>query len=282
MFNPNARLAAQTWLADGQAWQYEVFGGFDFEEWGIHELKVVGDTTIQGVDFKKVVHFPLASAPHTWIAKEAGDAVFVYEPSDGSIVKIYDFSLLPGDTVHLVGERKYVISDTGSLLINGFVRRYQEINLGSGILSGYPFLVVEGLGMVGDPAQENPPQCSYFFLHHDFCGSAWDGWDIGFRCFSSGEIFYDPFGECSLSQTGQVHQDGLKIFPNPVSSQLTVEVPGGIPITDGYLYDLQGRLAWSGKPVGAGFSLENVKAGMYFLKIHFENGGRGVAKIIVL
>lgn len=213
---------SQIWLADGHAWHYEVSGGWNPATNGAHKEVVEGDTVVLGVPCKRIVHYLPNST--RWFVYAYAEEGRVFVNHDQGFVKIYDFNLAAGDTVFLLGSRRYVIDSVGIILIDGAPRRFQSVQLTGSQFDSGSYLVLEGIGLV-PPPDIHEISCAYFFLLYAFCDSPVDGWDIRFGCFSSEDgIVYNPYNYCAelTATTTVASHNPLRISPNPAQAEFTV------------------------------------------------------------
>jgi hypothetical protein len=237
-------LHSQTWLAEGQTWEYDVSGGWDPTMYGKLVMYVEGDTTIQGISCKRMVHVQPNGDQYELYAYEEQERVFVWEDYQEIFIKIYDFTLGAGDTVFFQFGRKYVIEEAGTATIAGADRKYQVVHLSGNSLDDGKCLLVEGIGLLSRYDTFNPLyDCIYFFLNNSFCDEAVDGRSYRFRCFAEGGgVVHDPFGLCTLSGVSEIdHGAQLQISPNPAQTEFTVYLEGGGPGLL-QLFDAAGRL----------------------------------------
>ncbi|MBK7407273.1 MAG: T9SS type A sorting domain-containing protein [Saprospirales bacterium] len=268
-------LQSQTWLADGQTWEYDVTGGWDPSGYGKLILQVEGDSTVQGVPCKRLVHYFPNSTKQVVYTYEEQEKVYVYDPYTHVFEKIYDFTLVPGDTVFFQWGRKYVIDSVGVAQIAGANRKFQRIQLYGNSLDSGIYLVVEGLGLVSKVDSSLPENdCIFFFLQYSFCDEAVDGRSYRFRCFSDGSNTYDPYGLCTLNGVSEVQKDEeLHVFPNPAESAFTIRL-GEETAETGLLtlFDQTGRVIWQGeKTLPATISTEQWPAGSYYILFKDKN-----------
>lgn len=219
--------SGQTWLAPNQTWTYDVFGGWDPRYYGQHTLRVEGDTTIQGIVCKRMrQYYPdTALVPSTHHAYHEDGRVYVHEPWAGEFLKIYDFNLSNGDTVHIQQGRWYTVDSVGALLVDGSPRRFQIASLYGNPLYLGRYLLIEGLGMVNGAGADQQQMCNFFFINSSFCSAPVDGWTVTFHCFADGDLFYNPFGLCTptvVSMAEAVEARALLPYPNPAHTDFTL------------------------------------------------------------
>ncbi|MBX2926765.1 MAG: T9SS type A sorting domain-containing protein [Saprospiraceae bacterium] len=213
---------SQTWLANGHAWHYEVSGGWNPATNGAHIEVVEGDTLVRGIACKRIVHYSPNSTSWPIYAYAENGRVFVNHDQD--FIKIYDFNLNVGDTVFLLGSRRYVIDSVGTILIGGSPRRFQSVQLTGSQFDSGSYFVPEGIGLVPLP-DVHDISCAYFFLLYAFCDSPVDGWDIRFGCFTTTDVIvYNPYDYCAetTATTAIPLSNALRIYPNPVQAEFTI------------------------------------------------------------
>ncbi len=263
-------MPAQSWLSEGQAWQYFGEAGWFYDE-GIHTLRVEGDVLVQGILCKQVTHYGVDSPPKARYAYADEGSVFVYSPQAQAFLKLYDFNLVVGDTVVIEGEKQYRIDSTGTMLAAGAERKFQVITLEANVLEQGRYLLVEGMGMVANLSAESYEACSYFFFHDDFCLLGIDGLNLYFHCFCEGSDCYDPYSYCTLTSSAFIPKPGgLRLFPNPARDYFTITASGNLQ-GPGFLslFDAMGRRCYQQAIAELSSPLEvpteNLRDGTYFL-----------------
>lgn len=82
-------------------------------------------------------------------------------------------------------------------------------------------------------------------------------------------VLYDKAAPAAVEDLAQLH--ALRVYPNPASGQLTVELEGKTAETQVGLYDLQGRLLMEGRISGGAnrveFQTSQLASGSYFLRL---------------
>jgi hypothetical protein len=260
------QIFSQTWLAEGQTWEYDVTGGWNPDLWGTMVMQVQGDSTLEGINCKRIVGIEPNGQQGIMYAYAEAERVYVFDPFQDSFVKIYDFTLSAGDTVFFQGARKYVVDSVGITTLAGALRKFQIVRLFGNSLDSGTYLIAEGIGLVSRFETFNPIyDCIFFFLENSFCDEAVDGRSYRFRCFTEGGYTYDPFGLCTLSSAESLHSPKLNISPNPAWSQFTLQFEGS-PSEAGLLrvFDATGRMMLEApKTLPATVSTEGWPAGWY-------------------
>ncbi len=273
---------AQTWFQNGDEWTYYVTTGWNLSNWGHHRLTVEGDTLLGDALWKKLVYREINIPPRTFLARAEGQQVFqldFFSASPPEVFKIYDFSLRPGDTLHMGTTRWYVITDTTRRMMGNQWRRVQHFQWKG---TGPVYAAVEGIGMTGlaqDPTAEKV--CSFLLLNMPYCTGFVDGYDIFFRCFSRGaDDRYWPFGICQTLSTPSPTAEPVQVWPNPAYDRLWV----GGEYRVFRLFDAQGRWVWE-NTAPASDPLEvpvaHLPRGVYFLWACTDEGAVGVRRLVL-
>ncbi|MCS7037462.1 MAG: T9SS type A sorting domain-containing protein [Saprospiraceae bacterium] len=273
---------AQTWFQNGDQWVYYVTTGWDGSNWGLHRLSVGGDTLLGNTVWKKLVYTQITQPPQTFLVRAEGQQVFHLNfpfNSPPKALKIYDFSLRPGDTMRIDSVRWYLIVDTTRIMAGNQQRRVQHFRWRG---TGPVLAAIEGIGMTGlaqDSKEENA--CSFFLLAQPFCMGAVDGYSFFFRCFSRlPDDRYWPFSICSTLSAPSPTDAPVRVWPNPAYDLLWVS--GQYRTLQ--LFDAQGRLMWeSAAPAGAPAEIlvAHLPRGVYFLWAFSENGVADVQRVVL-
>ncbi len=278
-------LFSQPWFQTGDQWTYYVTTGWNGSNWGFHTLTVEGDTLIDNTLWKKITYRQITLPPEDFYVRAEGQQVYRLrtEGSPLSRVKIYDFSLVPGDTVQLSALQWYVVVDTSRLMVGHQQRRVQHFQWKG---SGPIYAVVEGIGMTGlaqDPA--NPNACSFLLLDMPFCMGDVDGYSFYFRCFRRDENdLYWPFPNvCQTLNTANFDDEArlVRVWPNPARTQLWTR--GNYKMLR--LFDAQGRLVWENIALSGDLSevpVGHLPRGIYFLSAYSEAGAVTVQRIVLV
>lgn len=273
---------AQTWFQTGDQWVYYVTTGLNFPNWGLHRLTVEGDTLLGDTLWKKLVYREISISPTTFLVRAEGQQVIhrIYSyNSPPKAVKIYDFSLRPGDTLRIDSTRWYVIVDTTHMMAGNQQRRVQHFRWKG---MGAVYAAVEGIGMTGsaqDPTAERV--CSFLLLSVPYCMGFVDGYDFFFRCFSrGGDDRYWPFSICQTLSAPSPTVEPVRVWPNPAQDRFWAR--GEYRALQ--LFDAQGRLVWE-NPAPTSNPLEipvaHLPRGVYFLWSSADNGAVGVQRVVL-
>jgi len=271
---------AQQWLQDGDQWAYYVTTGWNAPNYGMHRLVVEGDTTVDGQSWKKLTYYQITVPPSTYLARAEGSQVYSRKEWNNEVFKIYDFALVPGDTVQYNTNGRYVIRDTGSINAAGQIRRTQTVRL---VGSNADMFFIEGIGFTGNPQEpDNPNVCSFLLLNIPYCMGAVDGYSLYFRCFSSAQgAMYSPFNDCLILHTdaSTASISPVRVWPNPANDRLFVQ--GNCRALQ--LCDALGRVILEEKMLAGDVSeirTSHLANGMYLLLCHFDDGQVAVRKVV--
>ena len=96
--------------------------------------------------------------------------------------------------------------------------------------------------------------------------------------FDIADILIDPEfdlisrdNQVSLGVTEINHNPGLKIFPNPTTSEITISKPEGLTITSIRIFSVSGKLI-DELPFSSKVDVERLSSGLYFLNLETDNG----------
>jgi hypothetical protein len=205
----STKLSAQTeWYKKDDIYFYQVNTAWDFENYGIHSLMYLKDTLLIGHQLKVLRYTDKKGQHRDILIQQEGEKVRHYREFLNEFRLMYDFSAQPGDPAPISG---YLIESTDTMKIHNIIRKTQiwkKENL--------RVLVIEGIGMIGDPAYSKLNVCSPPIPHYG-CTSEVDGWDYYFRCFGtlSHTIdfpYFDPFSKCFASGTKN-EEIYFQVFP---------------------------------------------------------------------
>ncbi len=286
----SSQLPAQAWFASDHAWTFHISGGFA----GINDyfnLEVGADTTINGQVCKKITAsgMPFLVVPEDRYVYADADRLYAYQVLTGSFVRLYDFTLMSGDTITVPTQfnsfRYRVDSMTtvqaGPLTLRRQHATYLEPN---GDPTTWKFDILEGIGMVGAAFSASAPNCSYFFLDEwSFCNSPVDGFDIKFVCFRSNAGTFSPYGlNCQLVDTDAPETlPALSVRPNPATDQLylTVEAfPAQARRT--VVYNAQGQIIQTHRGLANQLDVSGLMPGLHLVSIELETGQRLVQRFL--
>jgi hypothetical protein len=192
-------------------------------------------------------------------------------PNYSEDLLLYDFNVGVGDTVHYfhLDSSYIIINSIDSILIQGqYRKRYNHSGLNGisscGWFSSYSY--VEGIGNITEGLFH---MLRYYFEHGYYL-----------RCFEDENILYSNVGDCStfggVRIEEQLDENNLTIYPNPSSSNLTIEL---IDINTSfkaqvYINDITGKEVYSTSISSTinNIDVSSFKSGLYLLKIVSNNG----------
>ena len=101
-----------------------------------------------------------------------------------------------------------------------------------------------------------------------------------------GNIFYalnsSPFSITGALATNETVADQFRIYPNPASHEVTVELPKSLKNVGYQITDVSGRMVKKGKLDASGIiKLNGYQTGNYILQLLFENGQSHSEKLII-
>ncbi|PCJ25516.1 MAG: hypothetical protein COA97_07550 [Flavobacteriales bacterium] len=220
---------------------------------------------------KRVLFFPDTNMQGPYLGNFCYNWIYPNTPNYSEELLLYDFNAGVGDTVQYfhLDSSYIIINSIDSVLIQGqYRKRYNYSGLyNSGVACGIysSFNYVEGIGNI----YEGPFNLwTYYFENSDFL-----------RCFEDENVLYTNVGDCSLFGVGieeQFNENNLKMYPNPVSSNLTIEL---IDFNKSfkaqiYLTDITGKEVYAtsiNQSINT-IDVSSFKSGLYLLKIVSDNG----------
>ncbi|OFY99646.1 MAG: hypothetical protein A3K10_08105 [Bacteroidetes bacterium RIFCSPLOWO2_12_FULL_31_6] len=200
------------------------------------------------------------------------------QPSLNEELLVYDFNVAAGDTLiypHL-DSLKMIITSIDSVLIQSDYRKKYNYNLiynwsMSCVPFGASYNYVEGIG-------DNSGLFSLFIMYFE------NGEYLS--CFEDDEVFYSNpnFNGCSLTSLKEYfNNDDLKIYPNPASSNLFIELSDFNDTFNAQLniFDISGKEVYSLPIIQSTTKIDvsSLKSGLYLLKITSENGN-SISKLL--
>jgi hypothetical protein len=281
-------IQSQTWFANDHRWVFHLFGGFPGYSYNF-EMEYEKDTLIHGLSSKKWVFHsggPFGFLPaftHTNDKK----AYAFHTPLD-SFVLIYDLGLSVGDTVVVpwrLGKFTYRIESIDQVQAGGLTLIRQRVKYlnPNGQPTNWRFDILEKIGMVGLPFDQNHPSCSFVLLSDFECNSAVDGLDFNFLCFSSSQGSFNPYGtDCAVVPVKEPDVRSFTVLPNPASDFFSVQLDGNTAMHSLRLMGPNGQALrqWSASDLSHQYHIGDIPAGMYLVEGIFEDGSRVVRKIV--
>lgn len=235
-------------------------------------LESVSDTIINGTECKKItqnIESPVQYNLQTKFMYSSNDSVFFYAGGDFHL--LYDFGANTGDTIILDyfgtmnGESlKMIIDSTGTIVINGTLRKIQYISCGDGTYIEFYGPVIEGIGSV------------YFMF------PTYDMHTMGpLRCYEDHilGVFKNPFNNggwteaCDYIYTTGINDISLskiKLIPNPVLNSFKI---ANLKVYSEYrITDLSGKLLMLGEvEPNQEINISSLSPGIYIFQLILDS-----------
>lgn len=266
----SARLCGQNLVLEGKQWNMLASGGFSSPNQNSYALHLSGDTLLDGLTYLKV-----------WISGDSlstnwrltGD--FLREDQDQKVwlrsvsepeQLLYDFNLLPGDSI-AVGEgcTAYLIDIDTVELNNGALRKRLHFMVQNGFEEDVIQYWIEGIGSTAGLLEPWNSSC-----YTDTGG--------GLLChFEDGLLVYptNP-SSCFIVPVGHIHKDAkVNVFPNPTADYLVIEASeSDIRWDMAQLYNAQGKLVAyrSLTSIRERLQLADLAEGIYWLRLSAQTG----------
>lgn len=249
--------------------------------------KIEGDTIIDNKAYVKVYQTE-DTINQTWafygaMREDSTGQVWTKRWNQPEEILAFDFNLTEGDSFYIAEYPNCSIPVLGVdsvTLLNGEKRKRIHLRIDdSHLLDYYDVYWIEGIGSY---------EGEIFSHQTPYCGVT-DYWNY-FQCFfHEDELlisgFYGMNGcytEAPIAVREIDEYNQIKIFPNPVSTQLTIDYPDNSPISSITIYNTLGK-----KIKTIPFSIEvknidmeNFDKGIYLLLIEMENGDMFAKRII--
>ena len=280
LFACTLQINAQDFAPIGAIWHYTQ-GTVNPNYTTFKTLESVSDTTIQGIECRKIVEVgsPSSTVVSYLYMYSENDRVFFY--ADDSFHLLYDFGAIGGDTVtlgyyltHEENPLQMFIDSTSTIMVNDQERKIQYITCGDGMVIEFGNHVIEGIG-----------NTSFMFPTLDF------SLDGPLRCYQDNNtgLFLNPFHsnygwnhvDCEETLTGinePESKERISVFPNPTQSSIIVQ---NIDKATTYrIIGVSGRIVKQGViSESTEISLTELSKGVYF--IEFENENRVIVRKII-
>lgn len=292
---------SQNWSPQGAVWTYNFYSssGFGFEKVAYEKDTLLNSQLCKKLNVKRVVpFFPFGPLfPPTGIDTVYLPAIFTYSQSD-TVFFFYKQSFLPtyffnsqiGDTLQVFNFLGFdacdtmiqqVVDSSGTMQINNETLRFyvaRHINFTSQFLYPERITIIEKIGAVDN-----------YILPHFMCVT--DDEEHTLRCYKDDNFnLYqtNSLTDCdfiitSVSAISGADNFSIKVFPNPSTSQLSIRsLQYNIDAIS--FYNLHGQyqkaeLIFEHKKEYQ-FDISELSAGIYFLKVHLENGQYYITRIV--
>lgn len=254
---------------------------------GIEYVSVQGDTVVGGqsaIAIKRFRDMQLVSDYTDFrFVRQNGDTIRCWNENDNQFYIHYNFSLGVGDSVEVPtvwggsSKFKYVITSTGTVLVDGQSLRFQLVDIPSGVNDlKCNALIIEKIGMVSGKCVYSNDNSTYQTGHHFFLdepnSGIVDGPEWFFCLYHNDQIEYKITGDAcdALTDVDAAGDAGSRfsLVPNPFSDYFSILIPEGETIAGLRLFDVSGRLLKSLSVSGNNtVSTADLPAGVYFLEI---------------
>ncbi|HQW05205.1 MAG TPA: T9SS type A sorting domain-containing protein [Flavobacteriales bacterium] len=274
---------AQSWCAPGAQW-YHNYAYTSWGDVGYVETHYTGDVLFSDSvcqEFEYTEHIysyqsnnSFEAGPFTMLTTTSPGIVHIWTGTEFDT--LFHFSAVPGDHWQAPGdwtftETRIEVTDTGHVALEGRSVRYQTIDLSFDDVVWVSDTVYEGIGPV--QMYLNIP-ISYQVMI--------DGGYGGLRCYTDEEVDINRVeGPCeiALGVVSMELEGAMDIFPNPCTTQATVDWPSGTPVEQCTLTDASGRVVrqWNPRTLTAAqhtFSVVDLSSGMYSLQVRAKDGVR--------
>ena len=290
-------LNAQNFGDNSPVWNYSVSSGFWAGGLSYHlRLSVEKDTTFLGKQCKILTSGKRGIdnyMPYKNMVCQDSSKVVFWSPSLSEFQTLYDFSAKKGKSWKAkLDEYNFGDYDFAYFLVDSIYTQTinnrslitQSIRFGKDSLSvhtdelSHVMTVIESIG------------CTQFLFPWDYSGLDGDYVD-GIRCYVDDSIGFFKFQKnvaCNYTQVGvneTLFSQGISVFPNPNKGKFSIHGihPNG-ELNSIEIMDLQGKVIpinYSMTNEGISISIQNIKSGLYFIKLELSNGEFIREKVIV-
>lgn len=291
----DANVNYQPMLGDTNVWTYSGW------PWDFVNVISTKDSTYQNADYKNILHERRKGADEwgsTGLLREdtIEQQIWYIEPDDSLERIIYDFSLGEGDSIWLQYNKDalgYMLEDGWYFIDSIRIRTYFEterrvyyldnpINIDlEGSNSKRPYIQwIEGVGSNLHPTYYIIKDCAADLggIHFFDGASIICAFQNNLHTYQD-PIFFPPYAhEWSCFRTGtsidQSLHDKFKVFPNPATTKLTIEIPlGKSLVTIVNIYNSNGVLLKSINTKDEHYTIDvsNFKSGVYVVSLIQEN-----------
>ena len=282
-------VIGQNWSPTGATWYY------GFSAWqvaGYYKIEYIGDTTINSIQCKKLcksrctkyIGIPYSDSIVSVIGTEYtyADSDRVYIFKHNQFYTLYDFSAQVGNTWTIPEIKHYNGCDTigsirvdsiGTTTINSQALRYICVSLTNTAQKwGWNAKIVERIGPIKPFSN-----CDYLFpVKFDNCGMNIDEMIEGgnFRCYSDSTLFNYSSNiapACDfITSINSIEKppNQVKVFPNPASNLLTLQLPENTSKGEIKIYDFIGQQIFSlclQKPLTL-IDISGFESGLYIIE----------------
>jgi hypothetical protein len=274
-------IYSQVWAPVGAKWTYsDVSMGWE----PFHNLpttiECTGDTIIDGKSCRIFTGGCECSfSPGIEFLYYEDDKVYYYVDSVVGFTMLYDFSAMPGETWTCI-IREFWSYDTTI---------FEVVGIGNEIIGDdtIPFQSVKnsddnGNWQWGGKVYKYIGDYSCFYPQYANA----DPWTGPIRCYEDSTTFIkfqDIPCDTSIFHMGvkeHVLDNSIKIFPNPATSFITINVKEGIPIEEAIIYNHLGQNVLVAKPRNNTVDVSGLTPGIYYLEVITSESRAGTKLVI--
>lgn len=282
---------AQNWATDGTVWRYNFI---NLSGLGYIQIAVDGDTTVDGVDCKKLTKRIFQRNSFTGTTQnfvigneftyEANGVVFLRH--QGAFDTLYNFNANVGDSWSVPGVSPVQSVCNATSMVE--VVSVENVNINGvdlkQLIVDYKYRTT-GTFVIRDTIIERIGTLGQYLVPWDLCLSTVDGNEGGeLRCFNDneiGEYKHNFFSNCNVLVSAEEKLLAtLEVFPNPFSEVLLFRNNNEVRISSIILNDFLGRTIFEAEYLPEYLDTQNFPSGMYFLNIIDESGNSSVRKIL--
>ena len=280
-------LVAQSWCPPGAQWIYDVGSPWIT---ALEQFTYSGDTIVDGYPAQRIDRVYQQTSPMNVVAswnpfftRTNGDVVWEWNGTEWDT--LYWFSAVPGDhwqpfwpNMADCPDHAWLVLDTSTTVVSGIPLRTLLLELTElGVSTGQQPLTIRerfgGGGGFGFPG--NAPSS---------CGGVYECY-CTFGCYQDQDIV-PVGGPCALSLSAPTlmgRDQGLQVFPNPVSDVVTIVLPDRTPMPRVEVLGMDGRLVMTLHPDNgtSTFPLTGLNAGLYLIRAFGHNGTVRTATVAV-
>lgn len=249
---------AQNFAPVGAKWHYTT-GGFISPEIGFFSFESVLDTLIDGRECRRIAGSTGCFEISEYVF-DRNDSVFFYHPAREEFCLLYDFGASVGDiwtVYHVFGDSSVVLVDSlGTLEVDGQTLRIVHT---SPMHSGEIYFWGTFIERIGG-----------IFPVIGFCDPSPDG----LRCYEDTVIslHQGPY-DCEeiISSTEAVSNSDIRVYPNPFTDYLQINLPATVQSAGYVVSTVDGRAIMQGKLDGSSLNLAHLPQGVYVLNLTYGN-----------
>ena len=279
-------LVAQSWCPPGAQWIYDVGSPWIT---ALEQFTYSGDTIVDGYPAQRIDRVYQQTSPMNVVAtggffftRTNGDVVWEWNGTEWDT--LYWFSALPGDHwqpfwpyQEVCPDHAWQVQDTSTTVVSGIPLRTLLLEITeSGVPTGQTQTIYERMGGGGGDGFPGLPPSPCGGIYECYCA---------FGCYQDQDIV-PVGGPCALSLSAPTlmgRDQGLQVFPNPVSDVVTIVLPDRTPMPRVEVLGMDGRLVMTLHPDNgtSTYPLTSLNAGLYLIRAFGHNGTVRTATVAV-